>query len=253
MRFRDSFAKTFRRKVSATLTLGCYPRRYLIAVCRAASDGLRKPLWKITQLASARTRPDHSFTSKAELSPTLAETNAEINRLIDQVPSIWRVRTLLGKETRIVMKWLRPLHTNFFEFGMSWIDEPIRFGRRQCGGNDKHCGTAVSDEIVANLHQFRRRWRTAPIQRQPRYRNRHSRNRVGNFRTDQHEIRGWIVRVDVHKVFNDRQGEVFGRIGKANARTGPASTKTISAFTIERFFGVGSPKDSVDRRQLRPP
>ena len=151
------------------------------------------------------------------------------------------------------MERLRPLDANLFEFRMPWIDEPIRFGWRQCGGDDKNCGTVVSDEIVADLHQFRRRGRAAPIPRQPRDGNRHSRNRIGNFRTDQHEIRGWIVRVDVHEVFNDRQREVFGRIGKANAGTGPTSSKAISAFTMERFFGIRSPENSVDRRQLRPP
>lgn len=163
------------------------------------------------------------------------------------------VFTLLGKETRIIMKRFRPARAILPEFGMPWIDEPIRLGWRQGGGNDENCGTTPPDEIVADLGEFGRRRCSAPIPRQSSDRHRDSRDTVRNFGTGQHEIAGWVIRVDVHKVFNDRQRKVFGRVGKTHARARPAPAKAISAFTTERPFGIESPEDSIDWRQLRPP
>ena len=146
--------------------------------------------------------------------------------------------------------WIDP---DLSEIRMSGVDQPVRLAWRQYRGDDENCGSSALNKVVTDTCEFRRRGCLTPVPWQAADRDRNARDATWYSGTDQHQVRGWVVNVDVHEVLNDCQGEVFGGVSQTDTGTRPASTEAVSTFSAERLPGIGSPKDSEDLGQLTPP
>lgn len=136
---------------------------------------------------------------------------------------------------------------------MPGIDEPVGFLHSNSGRHYKNGGSGGSHKIIANSGETGRRWNSTPVRWQSLCGYCGPGDTVRNISLDYDKILGRIVRIDVHKVLDHGERQVFRRVGEADANTGPAPAKTIRALSIERFFRKGFAKDSVDARQLTPP